>query len=623
MIMFFRRLGESWFFKVILLIIALSMVSVWGISDLISRIGKKETMIQVGSEKVSSFQLAAEFEKTVQQLRRRGVNLTTEQALQAGLLDQTVASLVDRLLNRGISEELGTIAGDDAVSRYIVYNPVFQSVTGEFDRNIFSAYLNQQGLGEEEFIRQARQVLADNHLNYAVDAVVYMPKALSEGLLKYQNETRDISYVSVLAEDMSVQGKPSEERLREYYDAMSATLVIPERRDFTYIEISPNALKGQTGVSEQDIEEVYEERKALLSEPEKRRVDQIKVDTEQEAQALSKVLTAANFVEKASSEAGQTPEETDFGWVEKNSVMEELSGPLFSASLNKVVGPIQSPLGYHFLVVREIAAAKEPSKQELKKAIRDQLETEKAYALMEEKVRQAQDMIGEGKSLHDVAQALNVAEHPVLNASFGSGDEGVLSNPRLMQMVFSSSLSETTPLIEEGDGYLVAFIDNIYPQEQKSFNQSRPELIKAWEKDEKERLLSEKSERIQEAFDNGSKFETVLKEENLKSSSLKGVARSGNEELPTSVTDTLFAARPGTAVVIPQTGSFIVAVVDKVSYSESAASRQQMEEELLRQRLAKETTAEVKFDYADRLGVVIERDEIASMFSLGTSSEEE
>jgi peptidyl-prolyl cis-trans isomerase D len=617
MIMFFRRLGESWFFKVILFVIALSMVSVWGISDLISRIGKKETMIKVGSEKVSSFQLAAEFDKTLQQMRRRGINLTTEQALSAGLLDQTVASLTDKLLNREISEELGTIAGDDAVSRYIVFNPVFQSVTGEFDRNIFSAYLGQQGLSEEEFIKEARQILANNHMNYAVDAVVRMPKELSAGLLKYQNEKRDVSYVTVSADEMIVTDEPSEERLREYYEAEMSTLVTPERRDATYIEISPNSLKSQTNVSEQEIEKAYEEKKVLLSEPEKRRVDQIKVDTESEALSLSKILTADNFIEKASSEAGQTPEETDFGWVEKESVMEELAAPLFSSPVNKVIGPIQSSLGYHFLVVREITAAKEPSKADLQKAVREQLETEKAYDLMDEKVRLAQNMIGEGKSLHEVAQALNLPEHSVEKISFVTQNDGVLSNPQFVQMIFSSSLKETTPLVEEKDGYLIAYIENIYPQEQKSFYQSRPELLQIWKKDEQKRLLSEKAQRMQDSFEQGKSFETVLKKENLKSSSLKEISRNSSDDLSQSVTEALFEARLKNPVILSQGDSaFIAAVVENISSEKTASSRRQMEEELQRQRLAKETVAEIKFDYADRLNVVIEHEEIDALFSV-------
>lgn len=52
MIMFFRKLSESWIAKLLMILLSISMMMLFGISGMTSMWGKDDTAIVVGSEHV-------------------------------------------------------------------------------------------------------------------------------------------------------------------------------------------------------------------------------------------------------------------------------------------------------------------------------------------------------------------------------------------------------------------------------------------------------------------------------------------------------------------------------------------------------------------------------------------
>ena len=162
MIIFFRKLSESWPAKILLGALAVSMMSVFGLGGMTSLWGKQDVVIQVGSDSVRTQDLQNAFNRELNRARAMmpGRYLSPAQAIQMGLLNSTVQKEVSDRLKRAMTEDMETIASNDSVRNYIVNNAGFQTMMGQFDRALFDAYLRQMNLSEAGFASSLRQELA-------------------------------------------------------------------------------------------------------------------------------------------------------------------------------------------------------------------------------------------------------------------------------------------------------------------------------------------------------------------------------------------------------------------------------------------------------------------------------
>ena len=142
MISFFNRLGNSWIAKGIFFLLGLSMMAFWGLGGISNTSTSDGTALKVGKNKVSLQEVSHTFDTERNKMAKiSGGYMTPKRAIQAGLLDQVVQQLATRELNDQIQDELGLVASDDAVRRYIEQNPVFKDSVGKFDANLFYGYL--------------------------------------------------------------------------------------------------------------------------------------------------------------------------------------------------------------------------------------------------------------------------------------------------------------------------------------------------------------------------------------------------------------------------------------------------------------------------------------------------
>ena len=155
MITFFNKLGNSWFAKAIFLLLGLSMLAFWGLGGISNTPQLDSTALTVGDRQVSVQDLSHAFDVERNKMAKiSGGYMTPKRAIQAGLLDQVVQQLAAQELNAQIHDEIGLIASDEAVRRYIEENPVFADNLGKFDANLFFAYLSQMNLTQAELAHQ-------------------------------------------------------------------------------------------------------------------------------------------------------------------------------------------------------------------------------------------------------------------------------------------------------------------------------------------------------------------------------------------------------------------------------------------------------------------------------------
>ncbi|MDR2902340.1 MAG: SurA N-terminal domain-containing protein, partial [Lactobacillales bacterium] len=366
MITFFHNFSNTWGAKIILGLLALCMVVWYGVGSFANKNPATQEVITVGSNGVTLQEIMRDFDQERQKLTTMaGRYISPQQAISFGLLAQVVQTKITEKLNENIRADLGLDASHESIQKYVLRTPAFLDVTGNFDKNLFNAYLMQNGLSEKQLADDLKDSLAIKHLENTVASLGYAPNALAELAYRFQNEKRDVSTILIEQNTLKIVEKPSDEDLKEYYEAYAEEFMMPEMRRISIVQITPDTVQSKIKISESDVNDLYEEEKSKYVIPEKRDIAQIRFNTRAEADAFMPSLTPVNFADKA-VEIGQTPEQTSFGSVSKDEMLDELSLPAFQAHKGDIIGPVEAISGWHILFVKNITPAITPPAAEIK-----------------------------------------------------------------------------------------------------------------------------------------------------------------------------------------------------------------------------------------------------------------
>lgn len=633
MMIFFNKVGNSWVAKGIFTVLALSMVAFWGIGGLSNTTRYSDEAVRVGNKKVAANQLLQAFEQERQKLNGlAGGYISPKKAVEMGLAAQVVRQQVNTLINDEVKEALGLTASNAAVQKYVENNPAFADALGKFDKNLFYAYLRQAKMTESELAEKLQSELAMQHLAYAVKSIAYAPEKLVRLTYKYQNEKRDVAALLIETDKIQLNKQPTDTDLKDYFEAYSDQFMAPEYRSFNVVRLTPEMMLNRVQVSDQEIDAVYNERKNQYTTPEKRAVSQMRFETEAAARSALQGLTPDNFAKVAADKLGQTSEQTDFGYIIRDELLEELMEPVFTASRNQIVGPVESPLGWHVLLVRDIQAAKTIPEKEIRSEIRTSLAREKTYDTMYETVKQIEDILGAGDSLERVSEQLDLPLLTIdrVDVSGVSADGTTLSedvnNKEMLQNVFTIQKGDTTLLIENGTGYLVAQLTDIIPVSQKEFKDVRSDLVRLWTSEQQKDQLEKTADQILDRIHKGESLSAQGVFGNFEIIQVNNISREDFDRLPQEAVSDVFMQKTGieNAIMIPVSKGILIAVTNRVSYpdlKEGGDAYRQVEASL-KDAIGTELMGDIVSSYADTFGVSVNEAEVRKIFSIYSSDVE-
>ena len=629
MIQFFIKMSNSVIGKVIFLAIFLGMVFVLGIGGITEMNRSPDDAIRVGNKKLTMRQLDEVFKQETRKLSAimGGQLISPAQAVEMGLLENVVRQQTNDMIMAEVKKELGLTASNASVQKYVERNPAFADATGKFDRNLFLAYLRQSGLSEKALAQKLQDELAAQHLINAIQRVSFAPNQMAKLAYKYQNEKRSIAALHVEIDKIAINEKPTEDELNTYYEAyLSDKFMTPEYRSYSYIRLTPEMMRDKVQVSDSEIDFVFDERKSQFDTPEKRLVSQMYFKDEESARAVLEKVSSENFEKIAEDELGQTKEDTDFGFVSQNELMEELSEPVFAAEKNQIIGPVESMTGWHILWVRDIQKAQEMPVNKVRAEIKKQLIDSKIFDKREELVRRLEEILGEGKTLEVAAKDLNVELKKIkevdITATLKNGQklEGDVANQDLLQSLFLLNKGESTPLFETADSVIVAELTDIVPVGAKPFNDVRSELISLWKTEKQKEKLPKTVDTIIERVRSGNSLQSQGTFSKFNLIQDNALTRASVEKLPLNVIEAVFKQKKGKDEVLQTTTDkgIMITIVNDVYYPDSSKDKEGFNsvKEMVKDLTANELVTALIASYADELGVVVNENAIKQAFSI-------
>jgi peptidyl-prolyl cis-trans isomerase D len=552
------RSSVGGYFAKILFALLIGSFALWGVGDMITRFVRPEKPVAtVGGSELAGPEVVQAFQRRVAQLRGQfGGRLTTEQAIQFGILDQTVQQLIGQRLFDLEAQRVGLAVGNDLVRQRIRDEPAFKDVTGRFSPVQFEAALRNAGFSEATYVALMKQDLAREIVAQAVVAGAAAPAPMVDQLYRYREEKRVAEYATVANAAMTDVAEPTPEELAKYHQDNAARFTAPEYRQGYEVSLRPNDLAGDITIDETKLKEEYDRRQGEFETRERREVSQILVSDEATARKVADALKAGgSFADVAKDVAGQSPDGLSLGLVSKAELPANLGDPVFQLAQGGSTEPLQSPLGWHVLKVDRIEPGTSRDFADVKETIRHDMAIDQAGEMAYRMSTKLEDELAGGASLKDAAAklALKVTDLPPVDRR-GTGQDGkpvpgLEPNDPALAALFQTGEGANSKLSETPDGgYVVVHVDKVIAPALKPLEAVKAEVEAAIKETRQAEAATKKGKAVLERIQGGEDFAKAIEEAGLTLTTTAPVTRAAGPRAgapPAQIIARMFQLKPG------------------------------------------------------------------------------
>ncbi len=516
---------KSWIAKFILILTALSFMSLFGVTGYINSAGSNRTVIKVDNIEISQAQFSYLLQReinTARHLLGDRFDLTDEMR-QALIQAQTQQLVQDAVLDR--TEAKYHVSFRPALVQSVIFNdPAFKDASGNFNRDVFRQVLSRGGTTEEELVADIERDLTRRLLiNMPVEGI-NVPEVLRRAEELADNKRRTFRYVIIRPEEVTVDRKISEDEVEQYYEDFAPNFIEPERRDVTVLLLSMKDIADKMVVDDEEVKAYYEEHKNEYETPQTRQVLQMMFADEQEAnKAYFALQSGTDFYKVAEEVANQSKEDTDLGYVAEDELVYELSAEAFSLPKGGYTKPVQVGDMWQILKVADIKAGEKVPYAKAAADIREILKNERLYDESYEILTNMEDALAAGSSLEALAKTyaavlLNVqgvAENKSV-VSVAPEAAFLLQNMDFIDTVFSYNAGEISQVLETEDGLAVVRVDKVIESHPKDIDSVRGEIEELWTVNEKAAIAQEMLNNLMYDLENGDALPAAAKRYGLK-----------------------------------------------------------------------------------------------------------
>jgi len=452
MLSILRRNAGSWAIKIILSFIALTFIW-WGVGTYSER--GRNVAATVGGEAITTNELAeavAGLEKSYREVY--GPAFTPEMAKALNLKKQAMDSLVQRKILLAEAGKMGLSATDEEVQRGIAAVPAFQQ-DGQFREERYRSVLSYNRVGIAEFEASKRVEITLKKVEGLLAAGALVPETEARAL--FQVASRKIRLLVVTADPGKAKtDAPAEGEILAKYEQAKERFRTPARVKRAVAAFTPDRFGREVQPSEAEIKAFHETNSDRFRTEEQRLVSRIvlpfeRKDRDAVRKKAEEILARASkgkadFDAQAKAHARGKGE----AWLSRKDAGEALSEPLFQASVDTVVGPVELPGGFVLARVNRIRFPEALPLSQVRDRVVEQIRHEKGKDLAVVKAYEAQPKAASAKGVKATAAAFGVA---VVETGW-VGAEGAPGIPAaLVQDALLLPSGEVAPVKTLGDAH--------------------------------------------------------------------------------------------------------------------------------------------------------------------------
>ena len=480
-----------------------------------------------------------------------------------------------------------------------------QGIPGLYDNGKFigmDAYENQlgaQGLTVGQFEAQLRQqLLFDKVRNVITDGVVVTPAEVHEEFVK-RNAKAKIEYVVFDPSQFlkSVQVTPA--ALDAFFKKSPERYKAPQQRRVRYVLIDADRVRAEVKVDEAALRQYYGQHLSDYRVPDRVKVAHILFKTtgknpaevstiEKTAQdVLAQVKSGADFGDLAKQHSEDTSAQSggEIGWIVRKQTVKEFEDAAFSMKPGEV-RLVKTIYGVHIIKVEDKQSAHLQSLDEVKDAIRAELEKQKLAAAEESLADRFEREVKAKKDFQAAARELGLEarETPLFKYNQSIPDFG--NSEAFQSLAFQLPQGDVGQPISVPKGLAVIQAAEVVPEHVPTLNEVRARVEQDYRAEQSRVLASEKAKQFAAAARSGD-FKKIAKTQHLDVKESKDFTRqdSVSETIPASAVAAAFTLAPGQTsdVAAAGTNSVVFHVLSHTPPNEAdfAAQQGQIAEDLL------------------------------------------
>lgn len=574
-----RAATQGWIGRTIMTIVMGFIIlsfAIWGIGDIFRGFGANK-LAQVGSEEITVDAFRDAYQTELQQKQRQARRaITNEEAKRFGLDRQVLSRLISQAALDQRAAELGLTVSDAEIARSVSSDPTFKGPDGQFDRVRFGEILRNNGLTEKAFVKEQRGVMLRHELVDPLTAALQLPKAMLETIHRFRAEARSVDFLTLPPSSAGAIASPSDDELRKYFDDRKLGYSVPESRSLVTLALTADSVAKPDSVSDAEAQKRYDETKGdKFGAPEKRAVDQVLFRDEAAAKVARDRLDAGASFEDIVKDQGLTAKDVSLGTVTRADLVDkEVADVAFALPEGAVSAPVKTRFGAVLIRVSKV----EPSSVKPFADVAAEIKRDIAVARARDEISRLHDAIEDqrtaGRSLAEAAKSAGLEARTIAAVDAAGKDKAgapvpdLVNGPALLKAAFASDVGvdNDTLTLPQG-GYQWFEVAKVEKARQKTFDEARPDVEKAWRDDETARLLSAKSVDISKRLDAGETMAAIAASEgNLEVKHAKDVKRGGGGDLPANVVAQIFNVGVGAigSARLDDGGRVIFKVVDTV-----------------------------------------------------------
>lgn len=582
-----RSVQDSWAAKSILILTALSFMSLFGVSGYLSSAGKNRPIIKVDDIIVYQDEIRNQYNQELQAAKNLfGDNIDVNDNMKNAILQNIVQKdLVNAILQK-TSEDLNVSISNDLVKKIIYSQAEFMDANGNFSLDKLRRLLNASGWTEQRYIDTLRKDIEKQHLVQNPVENINIPAFMNKYLAQLENQKKVFKYIEIRPESLKVDRQISQEELEQYYQDFAAQFEEPETRNVSFIELSVDKLASKVTPSETDIKNYYNENINQFVIPENRNVLQMVFDNQDDADKAFAALNAGgDFYNVAKQFAKQDKAATQLGEVSKDMLIADMSDAVFDLKAGDYTNPIKSELGWHIMKVTNIIPKKETSLAAARNKIIDAIRKEKAYDEAYNAVAEIEDKIGAGATLESIAEEYNAR----INKVIGLNEEGksksapashnkLIASTDFIDAAFSYNSGEISQVLEGDNGFTIVRVDSVTDAHPKELSEVKGEIQKMWTANEKNAIAQEIINDVTHDLENGDEIGDVGRRFELPVKTTKAIKHTENfAGLSRIQIEELFQEKLGTPKLISNDEVNLIVVPTKVIKASDNLSKEELE----------------------------------------------
>ena len=582
-----RSVQDSWAAKSILILTALSFMSLFGVSGYLSSAGKNRPIIKVDDIIVYQDEIRNQYNQELQAAKNLfGDNIDVNDNMKNAILQNIVQKdLVNAILQK-TSEDLNVSISNDLVKKIIYSQAEFMDANGNFSLDKLRRLLNASGWTEQRYIDTLRKDIEKQHLVQNPVENINIPAFMNKYLAQLENQKKVFKYIEIRPESLKVDRQISQEELEQYYQDFAAQFEEPETRNVSFIELSVDKLASKVTPSETDIKNYYNENINQFVIPENRNVLQMVFDNQDDADKAFAALNAGgDFYNVAKQFAKQDKAATQLGEVSKDMLIADMSDAVFDLKAGDYTNPIKSELGWHIMKVTNIIPKKETSLAAARNKIIDAIRKEKAYDEAYNAVAEIEDKIGAGATLESIAEEYNAR----INKVIGLNEEGksksapashnkLIASTDFIDAAFSYNSGEISQVLEGDNGFTIVRVDSVTDAHPKELSEVKGEIQKMWAANKKNAIAQEIINDVTHDLENGDEIGDVGRRFELPVKTTKAIKHTENfAGLSRIQIEELFQEKLGTPKLISNDEVNLIVVPTKVIKASDNLSKEELE----------------------------------------------